>query len=327
MMALLPVFIMHSFLIILIRVLALCLMICAGALARKRGILDSGSTRCLAFLSTNFIYPAAIFASLVGNFTLKGILSRWALPAGTFGIMGIGFLAGLAVMPVLRKNSLGERRMFHFQSTVNNYVFLPLPLIMHAYGNAGVGLLSLSTIGSEIAVWTFGVIAISGGFKLKQLKNLLNMPMLAVALSIIVLALREYLPYTPPQGSLIADFLSTILSTAQLFGAGTVALSMIVAGSRMMELNCQSLLKGLQLFLVFMRLLIIPALCLGALFLLPIDQEARNILAIIAVMPCSVASVALSDFFSADTEIAAASVLLTHLIGILTIPFWMTFLP
>ena len=101
---------------------------------------------------------------------------------------------------------------------------------------------------------------------------------------------------------------------------------MIVAGSRMMELNCKSLFRGLQLFVVSMRLLIVPAICLAAIYLLPFDKEARNILAILAVMPSSVASVALSDFFSADTETAAASVLLTHLIGILTIPLWMAIL-
>ena len=317
---------MHSFLLILIRVLALCLMICAGALARKRGILDSASTRCLSFLSTNFIYPAAVFASLVGNFTLKGIVSRWTLPAGTLLIMGLGFLAGAIALLFLKRNTPGEKRMFHFQCTINNYVFLPLPLIMQAYGDAGVGLLSLSTIGSEIAVWTFGVVAISGGFNLKQLKNLLNMPMIAVALSIIVLALRAYLPWTPAPGSILTDIGTTIMGTTKLFGAGTVAIAMIVAGSRMMELNCKSLFRGLQLFVVSMRLLVVPAICLAAIYLLPFDKEARNILAILAVMPSSVASVALSDFFSADTETAAASVLLTHLIGILTIPLWMAIL-
>ncbi len=317
---------MHSFLLILIRVLALCLMICAGALARKRGVLNSDSTRCLSFLSTNFIYPAAVFASLVGNFTLKGIVSRWTLPAGTLLIMGLGFLAGMIALFFLKKNTPGERRMFHFQCTVNNYVFLPLPLIMQAYGNAGVGLLSLSTIGSEIAVWTFGVVAISGGFHLKQLKNLLNMPMIAVALSIVVLALREYLPWKPAPGSLPAEIGTTLMGTTQSFGAGTVAIAMIVAGSRMMELDCKSLRRGLQLFLVPMRLLIVPALCLAVIYALPFDAEARNILAILAVMPSSVASVALSDFFSAATETAAASVLLTNLIGILTIPLWMAIL-
>ncbi len=317
---------MHSFLLILIRVLALCLMICAGALARKRGVLNSDSTRCLSFLSTNFIYPAAVFASLVGNFTLKGIVARWTLPAGTFLIMGLGFLAGSIALLFLKKNTPGERRMFHFQCTVNNYVFLPLPLIMQAYGDAGVGLLSLSTIGSEIAVWTFGVVAISGGFSLKQLKNLLNMPMIAVLLSIVVLALREYLPWTPSPGSILSELGSTLMGTTQLFGAGTVAIAMIVAGSRMMELDCKTLFRGLQFFLVPMRLLVVPALCLAAIYLLPFDKEARSILAIIAVMPSSIASVTLSDFFSADTETAAASVLLTHLVGILTIPFWMAIL-
>lgn len=314
---------MHSFLQILIRVFAICLMICAGVLARRRGILDASSTKSLSLLSTNFIYPAAIFSSLVGNFTLGRICSNWSLPVGTMMIFAIGFAVGGVCLCFMGKRSQGERRMFHFQSTVNNYVFLPMPLIMHAYGDAGVGLLSLSTVGSEIAVWTLGSIAISGGFSLKQMKKLLNMPMLAVAVSVVVLAIREYCPFSLAENSIGYDIFQTFLGTAKLFGAGTVAIAMIVAGSRMAELRFVSIFNSLEAILVPVRLLLVPAFCLAAIFFLPFSAEARNVLLFIAVMPASVASVALSDYFGADTETAASSVMLTHLFCMLTIPLWL----
>lgn len=309
-----------------VRICAIFLMISVGCLARKRGCLDDASTRRLAFFSTNFVYPAAIYSSLVGNFTLSGIIRQWTLPAGTLLIMGTGFAVGWVLLLIIRLKNPAEARMFHFQSTVNNYVFMPLPLIMAAYGDSGVGLLSISTAGSEIAVWTLGVIAISGGVKLNQLRNMLNMPMAAIAASIVTLAMKEWIPWSVPADSLWRELGKSLLGAAGTFGAATVGLSMTVAGSRMMELHRGSLLKGLQLCLVPVRLILVPACCLCLIRLLPFPEDARRILYIISVMPSSIASVALSDIFHADTETASASVLLTHAFSLVTIPIWLGFL-
>lgn len=317
---------MQSFFIILIRVLAICLMICIGAVARKRGILSSQATYSLSMLSTNLIYPAAIFSSLVGGFTVKSILGNWMLPAGTFTIMLIGFVIGGICKFFLKGCTPEEKRMFHFQSTVNNYIFLPLPLIMQEYGDQGVGLLSLSTIGSELAVWTIGMCAMSGGFKLDKLKNLLNMPMIAVMISICVIIIKEYMPWHPQENGFCMEVWNTLLSSTKQFGAGTVALSMIVAGSRMTELDFSKIFSKLQYFIAFLRLVFIPAICIALLYVLPVPVSSRNILAIIAVMPTAVASVSFSDVFKADTQTAAASVLLTHAVGLITIAIWMSIL-
>ena len=298
-------------------------MLCAGALARRRSVLTSESTRSLALLSTNFIYPAAVYSSLVGNFTFRQIVNRWTLPAGALMVFVVGFAVGAALLPLLRKRVEGERRMFHFQSTLCNYVFLPMPLVMYAFGDSGVGLLSLSTVGSEIGVWTVGVIAISGGFKLRQLRNILTMPMIAVVLSIITLALKEYLPWKPASGSLPVSVFSSLLSTAKMFGAGTVAIGMVVAGSRMAELNCRMIFNGLQLFTAFVRLIVVPGVCIALLCLLPFPTEVKSVLAIVAVMPASVASVAISDIFGGDNESNAAAVLLSHVLCVLTVPAWL----
>ena len=298
-------------------------MICAGAIARRRGALNSEATKSLAFLSTNFIYPAAVYSSLVGNFTLGQIMSRWSLPAGTLMIFVVGFAVGAVGLFLLRGRSEEDRRMFHFQATLCNYVFLPMPLIMYAFGDAGVGLLSLSTVGSEIGVWTVGIVAVSGGFNLRQLRNIVTMPLIAVVLAIVTLAFKEFIPWTPAAGSLSAALFSSLLSTAKMFGAGTVAIAMIVAGSRMTELNSRTLLNGLQLFTAFVRLVAVPAVCIALIFLLPFPADVRNILVIVAVMPASVASVAISDIFGGDNEANAAAVLLTHLLCILTVPAWL----
>ncbi|MCP4482207.1 MAG: hypothetical protein GY817_05395 [bacterium] len=44
---------------------------------------------------------------------------------------------------------------------------------------------------------------------------------------------------------------------------------------------------------------------------------------IIAIMPAAVTSIVFADIFDGDTQFAAESVLITHILALLTIPLWL----
>ncbi|MGI6354282.1 MAG: hypothetical protein GX937_10860 [Lentisphaerae bacterium] len=315
----------QQFSVIFVRLFAICLMLAAGYYARRRDFLNDDSTRRMSMLVTNLLYPAAIFASLVSKFTLRGIAAEWVLPVGAFLIIVIGYCCGLLFGFLSRGYESATRRMFHFQCSLTNYVFLPLPLVLVFWPETGLGKLALSSIGSEIGVWTFGILALTGAsFRLGDLKKLLSAPMLAILLSIIVLAFREAVPLTFAEGSLWLESWRALISVGETLGAATVPLAMIIAGSRMATLRIRNLSQPLQFWLLLLRLIVIPAITAPLLlWMLPLGPESRFIILLIAVMPCSVASVALSEIYHADTDFAAASVLLTTVACILTVPFWM----
>lgn len=315
----------QQFGVIFIRLFAICLMLAAGYYARRRDFLNDDSTRRMSMLVTNLLYPAAIFASLVGQFTLKGICAEWVMPAGAFLIIAIGYCCGHLFAFFSRGKTTATRQMFHFQCSVTNYVFLPLPLVIVFWPDTGLGKLALSSIGSEIGVWTIGILALTGlSFRLDALKKLLSAPMLAILLSIIVLAVRELSPWSAAAGGLLRESWQALLSVGEMLGGATVPLAMIIAGSRMATLQVHNLNQPLQFWLLFVRLLAIPAVTVPLLlFALPLEPESRFILVLIAVMPCSVASVALSEIYRADSDFAAASVLLTTVACIVTVPFWL----
>jgi predicted permease len=308
---------------IFIRLVAVFLMIFMGVAARRRKLLDSDTTRRLALLVTNLFYPALIYSTLVSTFSLSELATHWMLPAGTLLIMLTGFAVGLPAAALLRFRDDRQKRAFHFQCTINNYVFLPMPLILIYWGNQGVGNLVLTTVGSELAVWTFGVIALTGhGFKLRSLKHLLSMPMAAIAAAAVTMC-AAHAGVGAHLAGVPAELRDAVLSVLDIFGKATVPLAMMVAGSRMTELRPRHLFTVPQVGVIALRLLLIPACAVALLHLLPFPTDTRNVLIVVAVMPSAIASVMLSDIYNADSEFAASAVLTTHAVSLITIPVWL----
>ena len=313
---------------IVIRLLAVFLMVAAGVIARRCKMLEGDTTSRLVALVTRIFYPALVYVTLVRTFTLGELIHNWALPTGTALIMLTGFLVGLAVVTVGPFRDKGLARAFHFQCTINNYIFLPMPLILLYWGKAGVGLLVFSTVGSEVAVWTLGVIALTGGgVPWRQMaRRLVTMPMVAIAASLVTLLIRDGLDVNVLASSRLGQSGNALLDALELLGAAAPPLAMVVAGSRMADLHPKHLWQPVQLVLTVLRLVLIPALALLVLQLLPLEGEALAVLRVLAVMPSSIAGVMLSDLYHADREFAASAVLLTHLAALITIPIWLTYL-
>lgn len=310
--------------IVFVRLLAVSSMVLMGVLARRRGWLDATGTRQISLLVTNLLYPALIYASLVQTFTLPGLAANWTLPAGTLMTMLVGFGVGLLAARVVPFGGERERRAFRFQCTINNYVFLAMPLVLIYWGAKGVALLVFSTVGSEISLWTLGVIALTGRrIEWRALRHLISMSMGAILAAILTLAVVQTSGWRAPEGGLVSDLRQALLGALDIVGKGTVPLAMVVAGSRMAELQPKHLLRLPQLAVVGLRLLVVPALVLALLRLLPFAPEVRNVLTVVAVMPSSIASVMLSEIYDADSEFAAAAVLLTHVGALFTIPLWL----
>ncbi len=315
--------------IIFIRIFAVFLMIVLGAIARWTKVLDSESTTRLSHLTTKLFYPTLIYSAIVGNFTFSSLIENWTLPTGAFGIMTIGFVIGLLASRLNIFPNDAEKRGFRFQCTINNYSFLPMPLVLMFWGSTGVAKLIFSTVGSELAVWTLGIFALTGHkFGRKTLKQLLSVPMMAIVAAILTLILLELLG-----GTTVLDWLSSSwrgeiaeagLNVLDIFGAGTIPAAMVIAGSRMSELRPHHLWAKPQLLVVVLRLFLIPAICLAFLMILPLNTENGRILILVATMPAAVASVVLSDLYDADSDFAAACVLLTHLVSLISVPIWIS---
>ncbi len=312
------------FIKLFIRILAIFCMVGLGILARRLNILAGETNLRMSRVTTNFFYPALIFTALVGNFTLKGLAENWFLPAGALLIMTTGYVLGIIVYRSIKFSSDKEKNQFLFQCTINNYSFLPLPIVLMLWGNTGVAALIFSTLGSELAVWTLGVLALTGNrFRKESLKQLLSVPMISIFVSIAFIAIRDCACFRGVS-PLLQEAGTSFFASLDMLGKGTIPVAMFIVGSRMAELKPHHLFTVRQGYIVGLRLLVIPGIAAALLYLLPFPLETRLILLVVATMPSAIASVVLSEVYGSDVEFAASCVLTTHLFSLLTIPAWLS---
>ncbi|MFA4944006.1 MAG: AEC family transporter [Lentisphaeria bacterium] len=303
--------------------LAILLLMAPGVWLRRTGVVtDEAAARMARFVFTA-AYPCLIFAAISERYTAPALLRAWALPVGVFGIVVVGWLAGLAVARLLRFATPAQKHAFIFQCGFNNYSFLALPLVEALWGAEAGAMLLLSTVGAELGVWTLGVTTLGGhGFHWRQLLTLARRPpLLALAAAGAWLAVRDLLGLPPVLETLHSGTAGTaIFRAVKLLGGATIPLSMTVAGCSLAVLPPRELRNRLVWLASALRLLAIPALVLLGLRLLPIPADQLRVLSVVAVMPAAVASISLCKVYGGDEHLTAGTVLLTHLAAAATVP-------
>jgi predicted permease len=312
-------------LLLFIKMLPLVLMTLAGYILYRAKFIDAAFNRQLSLAMLNVFYPCLIVSSIVRNFTWDSLLANWAMPVGAVFILVTGWLVGLATLPLLKRHTEGTRRCYHFICLMNNYSFLPILMAAALWGEKAVALIVFSALGSELCVWTLGVKALTGqklgwGF----LKNLVSVPMVALLGSCLLLAVRAVCERhgALPTGT-SAALLGTLLETCRMAGAATIPASALICGARIAMLHPRKLFSPLMAGTCALRLVVIPALCVAGLSVVPLPQEVRRVLVLIAVMPAAMASVTLAEAFGGDAEFSAAAILVTHVLCLVTIPLWL----
>ncbi len=310
-----------------IKMLPLVLITLAGYGLNRLKWIDAAFNRQLSLVMLNFFYPCLIVSSIARNFTWETLLKNWMMPAGTVFILVTGWLIGWLTLPLLKRQAAGTRRCYHFICLMNNYSFLPILMAASLWGEMAVALIIFSSLGSELCVWTLGIKALTGQ-KLDRrfLANLVSVPMVALMFAFSVLALRAWCEpqgFVPAAGSGADELLKTLLETCRMAGSATIPASALVCGSRIAMLHPGKVFSPLMAGTCALRLVVIPALCIGALSLLPIPLDVRRVLVLIAVMPAAMASVTLAEAYGGDADFSAAAILVSHVVCLVTIPLWL----
>ena len=305
--------------IYVLQVLFVLALMAVGYGARKRGVVGETGTKEMARVLMSIIYPCLIFSS-VTRLNMGALLSNWKMPLLAMLLSGMGLLLGLLAIRFIPKVDTRRSSAFLFQSMINNYLFLPLPLVMLLWGNEGVALLVFASMGFELVVWSVGVFLFNRSNRLIEgLRMMISPPLIMLLISIGWVCVRDlFHPELPwATAGRIVELLKTGMTT---IGSATVGVSMIVAGSRIAALNMRKVFDFHIWLISLLRLVVIPVLYISLLRLFHLDPVAYGILCVIGVMPVAVASLVFSERFDGDTDFVATTLLVTHLAAVITIP-------
>ncbi len=290
----------------------LLLMVFIGVLARFTKILTEPVTRDLNKLIIGLTLPILYFYVLIEQTSREILFSSWYLPFLAVGIvLGGFFLARLYTKLVSIPPE--QEKSFLYLSSFTNCGFLSIPLALFLLGEEGMVRVVIFNLGFSVLIWTLGVSILGGKKKVKLIfKNLFNAGTVALVLGFIGVIAGLKLPYV------VSGALGPI-------GKLTIPLAMLLIGGILAGREIHKKIEfKLIVPLILIRLVIIPflALVIGKLLVFP--PFIQSVFVLQAAMPSASTTPIFVQRYGGEAELAGSGVFFTHIISIVTVPFWIS---
>jgi predicted permease len=295
-----------------------------GAAVRQAGWLSGEADRSLLKLIINLLLPCLIFASVADNPALRQAGNVLLPPIVGFGTFALGLGVALAVARLGERLSglagSAQRRTFVLSVGTYNYGFLPVPLVQVIFDDQTLGVLFVHNVGVSLALWTVGVMLLSGALDRRWWRKMVNPPVIAVAVALgfNVLEATAHVP-------------EMLWKPIQWLGQATVPMALLLVGATISDLlsardELPSRGHGVKVIAwsVFLRMGLLPLAFLAVAMLLPASLELKSVIVVQAAMPSAVFPVLLARHYGGDPATAVRVVLSTSLVGLATIPLWIS---
>lgn len=296
-------------------VLPVFLVIGAGYAMRRARILTEEADQSLLGVLIKLFVPCLALDVIIGNETLMRPVNLVLPPLAGFASVALGLGVSLLAARVFIKDRT-TRRTFACATGLQNYGYIPLPLCQALFGREVVGILFAFNLGVEVAMWTLAVATISGHQAGRRWwAPLLNPPILAVVAGIVLNFLGAG-HWTP----------SSVNIAWHMLGLCAVPLGLLLTGAVLADHATPHVLRtgwAAMTLGIAIRLGIMPVLILLMAGLA--DPALRSVLVVQAAMPSAVFPIVLAKMYDGDMPTALRVVLGTSLVGLVTIPLWLSF--
>lgn len=315
---------MNEFLTILTSVLPVFGIMAIGLWLRRRNWLTADADESLMRLVINVLIPALIFNSVLGNPALNRPENLLLPPLVGFAMVALGIAVARVFAPAAGLHTKPEQRTFAFLTGLQNYSYLTIPLCISLFDSNTTGVLFVHNVGTETALWTVGMVVLTGSGWNGSWKKMLNAPLVALLLGLALNFLG--LLVTPPAAVLAAG--KILLTVTLWLGQSAIPLALLLIGAIVADHLADA--RGGQATRVvsvamLVRLGIMPVLFLLLAKFLPGSVELKRVLVLQGAMPSAVLPIVLARHCGGDARTALQVVLGTSVAGLITIPLWIHF--
>lgn len=294
-------------------VLPVYLLIVAGAVLRRTGVLLKEHDEGVMRMVFSVMLPCYILDKILGSEILRsGAAVAWSIGLG-FGMIMVGILIGLLIGRLIGLERGNGMRTFAMSSGCQNFGFTAVPVFEILWGTTGLAVLFVHNIGVEIAMWSVGVMIISGGRQFSW-RRLLNGPVIAVSVGLTLVAL-----------GLDDQVTGWARRAMSMIGVGAFPVAIVITGCTIVDLVGSEkpsfkVMAGSSV----VRLVLAPFAILCAAKFLPLPAELRQVLVVQAAMPAGMTSILLARLYGGRPAVAVQIVLVTLLLSFLTLPWIIT---
>lgn len=277
----------------------------AGIVVRKLGILTPESRQKFTALFIDLILPANIIVSFHIRFSARIARSCGYILAIAFGVQ---LLSWLLSRFLFLKVPHGRQMVVRYGTICSNSGFMGNPVVQGIYGMEGLLYASIFLIPVRIFMWSAGLSLFTVTDRKSMVRKLLTHPcIIAVFIGLGLMGIGFRIP---------AFAMSTLTSLSNC----TTAVAMILIGSILAEVDIRRVVDKLMLYYSFVRLVLIPLLVLGAMWLLHVPPLLTGVAVLLSGMPAGSTTAILAEQYGCDAEYASKCVLFTTVLSLGTLP-------
>ena len=289
----------------------LFLYMAVGYFCRKRSIFNDEARSKITDFVILITLPCMIFESFHMEFSLDTLKQ---------GGLALIIATGMAVVALVLGSVLylrfpqRERSILQYGTLVSNSGFAGLPVVSGAYGSEGLFLGSLFIIPTRILMWSAGISLFTKADARDAFKKvMLNPAIIAVEIGIVRMVFQIPLPH----------FVDTAIDN---LGACTSPIAMALVGAILADVPVRSVFDPKSFYLVAVRQILLPCLCLAALTVLKVDPLTAGVSVVLTGMPIGSTTAILAQKYGADAQFASKCVFISTLTSLITVPILTLFL-
>ncbi len=290
---------------------SLFIYLAVGYFLRRRKTVSDETRSGLSDLVLFVFLPCLVFESFNMDITSSQLVSASVFLIVSVLVCLFSFILGKLIY---FKFPASKVKILRYGTLIPNSVFAGLPVVRSAYGSLGLFYASVFIIPLRIFMWSAGVsMFCDADFRTKFKSVALNPGIIAVALGLARLLLRIPLP----------SFVDVAISK---MGDCTTALSMMLVGMVLADIEPRRVFDAGCFYASFVRLVLMPAAVLIALKSAGFDPLLTGTAVILTSMPFGSTTAILAQRYGADSEFASKCIFVTTLLSLFTLPVISIFL-
>ena len=298
------------FINVLTQVIILFILILLGFLLTKVKMLTEEAVKSMTELVLTLVTPCVIIKSFVREFD-TALLKSFLISLVAAFACHIMFI--IITQLTLNCKDKKAEKVLKYGAAFSNCGYMSIPLQQALLGDDGVFFAASFIAVFNVFCWTYGIILMSGDKKyLTPKKLIINPGIIGIIIGLAVFLLSIPLP-------------KVIYEPVSYLASLNTPLPMIIIGYHLAH---SSLLDGFKnpkcILAIIIKLLIIPLLALGGLYLCGIRGVLLVSLVISCCAPTAANTTMFSSKFGADTSLSVNLVSLSTLCSLITIPLVVT---
>jgi len=308
---------MMSYAELFVAIVPVFAMIVLGAALRHFNWVTEQAEASLFNVVVNVTYPCLIFEAVAGNAALRTPGNLLLPPLMGFGLTVLSMAIGWYVARALGLTIGHGLRTFALAVGLTNYGYLPIPIMDAMFGPQSRAVLLVHNAGVEAAIWTAGILVVTGVSPLRGWRKLVNGPIIGLVVGLIA-NLTGAVAHVP----------AAAWSLVHALAVCAIPLGLIMTGvSVQPHLDDPKQLVDTRVTLTawLVRLVVLPWLFLFMARWLPCSVELKRVLVVQAAMPSAVISIIIARVYGGQPLVAVQIILGTTALALFTIPFWIRF--